>query len=303
MEVCSHLERENLDPAIIGSHLEYLDNQRSSDVLVVYLACFGMGHSIFEAALDSSPYRGVAVTLYGMEQETRRRIPLPIADHLTILRLFVQHLNETIRPAITIVAGFSSGGDVALRLISEGGLDSNSVTGVLALGPNISLDTCFFSHQVAKIRHDADGGVFRVVRDLMAGLDSAEAWLLINPYLVEVVRKFQTDLEALRRHGEDIVAPFGEGPGSPLADWYRNARRAGVAVRMAFSSSEEEQAPLRGLMLAHLDNEVFGPDFDDSEIVTVPESGHFDLIQTQVIEQNLVKLVNSIRSTAADSAP
>jgi pimeloyl-ACP methyl ester carboxylesterase len=276
MEVCSHLERENLDPAIIGSHLEYLDNQRSSDVLVVYLACFGMGHSIFEAALDSSPYRGVAVTLYGMEQETRRRIPLPIADHLTILRLFVQHLNETIRPAITIVAGFSSGGDVALRLISEGGLDSNSVTGVLALGPNISLETCFFSHQVANIRDDADGGVFRVVRDLMAGLDSAEAWLLINPYLVEVVRKFQTDLEALRRHGEDIVA---------------------------FSSSEEEQAPLRGLMLAHLDNEVFGPDFDDSEIVTVPESGHFDLIQTQVIEQNLVKLVNSIRSTAADSAP
>ena len=84
-QVCSHLQRENLDPALIGDHLEYLDNQRSSDVLVVYLAGLGQGHSTFETVLESSPYRGVAVSLYGMEQRSNRRIPLPISDHLTIL--------------------------------------------------------------------------------------------------------------------------------------------------------------------------------------------------------------------------
>jgi serine/threonine protein kinase len=295
-QVCSHLQRETLDPALIGDHLEYLDNQRSSDVLVMYLAGFGLGHSTFETVLESSPYRGVAVTLYGLQQRSGRRIPLPIADHLTILRLFLQHLNETIKPAITIVTGFSSGADVALRLISEGGVDHNSVAGVLALSPNLNLDTCFVSAQVASIPDNAEGGVFRVARDVMAGQETADVWLLMNPYLVELVRRFRTDVGALRRHAQDIVAPFKEGAGWPLSRWYQDARRAGVVLRVVFASTESEQVPLRGLMLAHVDDEIFGPDFDDSEIVTEPDSHHFDLMRPSIIEKNLVELVSSIRA-------
>jgi hypothetical protein len=302
-QVCSHLQRESLDPALIGDHLEYLDNQRSSDVLVMYLAGFGLGHSTFESVLESSPYRGVAVTLYGLQQRSGRRIPLPIADHLTILRLFLQHLSESAKPATTIVAGFSSGADVALRLISEGGVDHNSVAGVLALSPNLNLDTCFVSARVARISDNADGGVFRVVRDVMAAQESAEAWLLMNPYLVEVVRKFRTDVGALRRHSRDIVAPFEDGAGRPLAGWYQDARRAGVGLRVVFASIESEQVPLHDLMLAHVDDEIFGPDFDDSEIVTEPDSHHFDLMRPSIIEKNLVDLLDSIRSAGTRSAP
>ncbi len=301
-QVCSHLQRENLDPALIGDHLEYLDNQRSSGVLVMYLGGLGMGHSAFEPILESSPYRGVAVTLYGMEQRANRRIPLPISNHLTILRLFLKHLKESIKPATTIVAGFSSGADVALRLISEGGLDRNSVAGVLALSPNLNLDTCFFTAQVARIPDNADGGVFGVVRDLMAEIETAEAWLVQNPYFVEAVRKFRTDVRALRRHAQDIVRPFKEGTGWPLSGWYQDARRAGVALRVVFASTESEQVPLRDLMLAHVDDEVFGPDFEDSEIVTEPDSHHFDLMHHSVIEKNLLELVKCIRAASTRSA-
>ncbi len=39
----------------------------------------------------------------------------------------------------------SSGADIALRMVSEGGVGKNHVDGVLALSPNISLETCFFT--------------------------------------------------------------------------------------------------------------------------------------------------------------
>jgi serine/threonine protein kinase len=221
-EVCSHLQRENLDPALIGDSLVYLDNQCSSDVLVILLGGLGMSHSAFETVLESSPYRGVAVTPYGLQYGANRRIPLPISDHLTILRLFLKHLNGTIKPATTIVAGFSSGADMALRLISEGGVDYNSVAGVLALSPNLNLDTCFFSAQLARIPDNADGGVFRVARDLMAGQESAEAWLLMNPYFVELVRGFRTDVGA---------------PLSGLALAYASSSRVLKASKSRFTTS------------------------------------------------------------------
>ena len=302
-EVCSHLQRENLDPALIGDHLEYLDNQRSSDVLVMYLGGLGMGHSAFATVLESSPYRGVAVIPYGLQQRSNRRIPLPISDHLTILRLFLKHLNESVKPATTIVAGFSSGADLALRLISEGGVDHNSVAGVLGLSPNLNLDTCFFTAQVARIPDNADGGVFRVVRDVMAEQETADAWLLMNPYLVEVVRDFRTDLGALRRLAQDIVTPFQGGADWPLSGWYQDARRAGVGLRLVFASTESEQVPLRDLMLAHVDDKVFGPSFDDSEIVTEPNSHHFDLMHPSIIEKNLAELINRIRAAGKSSVP
>ena len=60
-------------------------------------------------------------------------------------------------------------------------------------------------------------GVFGVVRDLMAEIGTADAWLVQNPYFVEVVRKFRTDVGALRRHAQDIVSACKEGTGSPLS--------------------------------------------------------------------------------------
>jgi hypothetical protein len=88
-DVCRHLNRETLDPTVIGDELSYLDNKRQSDVLVVYLPGIVSDHSVYEETLGRSPYRGIAVTLYGFEELRRRRTPLPITDHLTILRYFL----------------------------------------------------------------------------------------------------------------------------------------------------------------------------------------------------------------------
>ena len=75
------------------------------------------------------------------------------------------------------------------------------------------------------------------------------------------MRKHHGDLKAVRLLGREIVKPFIDGRGHPLAERYRAAKQAGIAVRIVFSSAEDEQAPLRNLLLTHIDEDVLGPDF------------------------------------------
>jgi pimeloyl-ACP methyl ester carboxylesterase/transposase len=299
-DVCRHLNRETLDPAIIGDELSYLDNDRSSDVLVVYLSGFGFDHGSFGEILSRSPYRGIAVTLYGFEESRRRRTPLPLADHLTLLRLFLESVLEASRPRTTVLTGFSSGADIVLRMISEGGVDHSHVDGVLALSPNASLETCFFSRRVAEILDDNDEEFLNIAREVAAAMDTPQAWLQINPYLMELVRKYHADIDALRTHGRDILTPFLEEGESPLAGWYRAAKEAGVGVRVVFAGAEEsEQNGLRELMLAHLDHRVFGPAFSDADIVNEPNALHIGLMEPEVIERHLGELLKHLRETGS----
>jgi hypothetical protein len=284
---------------MIGDHVEFLDNQRSSDRLVVYLPPVGMDHSVFTDVLRSSPYRGIALTPYGMEPSRPKRIPLHIADHFTIVRLFLEHLSEHFRATHTVVTGFSSGADFACRLVSEGGVTRRHIDGLLALGANIDLSSCFYTGALARIPQDAPDGVFRVVRDMMGKIESAESWLRLNQYWVDVVRKHHGDVEAVSLFARDIVAPFLDGRGYPIAEWYRAAKQAGVAVRVVFSSAEDEQAPLRDLLLAHIDQQILGPDFVDADIATEHDTGHFDLILPAVIERHLAEVFDGVRIASA----
>jgi serine/threonine protein kinase len=299
-DVCRYLDREALERGVIGDELEYLENDRASDVLVVYLPGFGFGHGEYREILSRSPYRGIALTLYGFEENRRRRIPLPIADHLTILELFVSSVVESSRPTTTVLCGFSSSADLLLRLISEGGMDASKIDGILALSPNVSLETCFLTRCVAEIPDDQDEKIFDVAREVAAAMDTPQAWLQMNPYLMELVRKYVADIDALRVHGRDIVDPFLEEGESPLAGWYRAAKEAGLGVRMVFAGGEEsEQTGVRELMLAHVDDQVFGPDFKDTDIVSEPNASHVGLMETEVVERHLEGLLAVLRETGS----
>jgi hypothetical protein len=295
-EVCRHLDRETLDAAVIGDVLTYVDNGRPSDVLVVFVPGFGFGHGVFEETLDRSPYHAIAVTPYGFEETRRRRTPLPLADHLTILRLFLESVSRATRPRTRVLCGFSTSADVVLRAVSEGGMDHRHVDGVLALSPNLSLETCFFSRRVAEIPENRDEEILEIVREVGATMRSPEAWLQMNPYLVELVRKYHSDVGALRYHGRDIVAPFLRGGECPFAGWYRAARNAGVRVRAVFAGAEDgEQRPLRELRLAHVDRQLFGPNFSDGDIVSEPDALHMGLMSPEVVDRHVAELVALLR--------
>jgi predicted Ser/Thr protein kinase/pimeloyl-ACP methyl ester carboxylesterase len=287
-DVCRHLNRETLDPAVIGDELAYLDNDRRSDVLVLYLPGFGFGHRVFAEVLGLSPYRGIAVTMFGFEEDRRRRIPLPLGDHLTLLRLFLEEVVDTVKPRTTVLCGFSASADITLRMIFEGGIDRRHVDGVLALSPNVSLDTCFFSRRVAEISEGGDREILDIAREVAAAMQTPQAWLQMSPYLMELVRKYHADVDALRTHAKDLIAPFLGGGESPLAGWYRAAKAKGVGVRVVFAGEEEsEQNALRELKLSHIDQQVFGPDFDDVDIVNEANAFHMGLMDARVIERHL----------------
>ena len=296
-DVCRRLDRETLDPSVIGDTLSYLDNQRQSDVLLVCVPGLGFDHSEFEEIVRRSPYRVIAATLYGFEQERARRTPLPIADHLTILRLFLQSVVSEIKPKTTILIGMSSGADVVLRMISEGEVGKSHIDSVLALSPNAGLETCFFTRRVTSIDDNGDETILNLAREVAGSLETPQEWIQVTPYLVELVRRFHTDIRPLRDHSRDILAPFLAGEGDPLAEWYRAAKEACVGVRMVFAGAEaSEVAALRKLMLAHVDHEVFGPDFDDADIVVEPDILHMGLIDAELVERHLEDLVRRIRT-------
>ena len=287
-EVCRHLNRETLDPKVIGDALSYLDNNRQSDVLVVYLPGLADDQTQFAETLRHSPYRGIAVTPYGFEELRSRRTPLLMTDHLTILRLFLKSIVEEVQPATTILVGFSSGADVVLRMVSEGGVDSHLVDGVLALSPHTGLEPCFFSRRLADIPEDGGQEVLEVAREMAGLLNTKQEWVMLTPYLGELVRRFHADARSLKIFAQDIVAPFLDGVGFPLADWYRKAREAGLRVRMVFAGEEgSEVAGLRKLMLAHVDHQVFGPQFSDADIVIEPNRLHMGLISVDVVERHV----------------
>jgi hypothetical protein len=153
---------------------------------------------------------------------------------------------------------------------------------------------------VAEIPDDNDEKIFDIAREVAAAMDTPQAWLQTTPYLMELVRKYHADIDALRIHGRDIISPFLEEGESPLADWYRAARKAGLGVRVVFASEEEsEQNGLRELMLAHVDHQIFGPDFNDADIVSEPNALHMGLMNTEVIERHLEELLTRLRETSS----
>ena len=178
------------------------------------------------------------------------------------------------------MTGFSSGADLAQRLVTEAGVDRSHIDGILALGPNLDLDTCFFSARVAEIPDDNPGEIFQVIKNLVTGVNTADAWLRMNPYLSEIVRKFHDDVDALRVHGRDLVTPFAQPGNRSAAEWYQAVKSRKLAVRLVFASTDDEQEPLRKLLLLHVENGVMGPDFNDTDIETEPDSDHFALMKS-----------------------
>ncbi len=295
-EVCRHLGRETLDPTVIGDKLSYLDNERQSDVLMVCVPGLGFDSSEFDEILRRSPYRSLAVTLFGFEQSRARRPSLPIADHLTILRLFLESVVRGLAPKTTILTGMSSGADMVLRMISEGGVGKSHIDGVLALSPNISLETCFFTRRVIEIEENSNETILDLAREIAGAMDTPEAWVQVTPYLVELVRKYHADISPLRDHSRDIIAPFLDRGDSPLAGWYRTAREAGLEVRMVFAGDEEsERQALQELMLTHIDRKILGTDFADVDIVVEPDTTHMGLIAADIVERHVEELLQLLR--------
>jgi pimeloyl-ACP methyl ester carboxylesterase len=258
---------EDRNPRLIGFPMTNLDNRVDSDILVVYLHGIGPDATRYENVLRASKYRGVAITHVGFGPRDKARPPLGIRDHSTITRLVLRDLVDDFAPRKVILVGHSAGADQFLRMALDPQGFGVDVAGIVALGPNVSIETCFATRLYSQMELGNPSDTLRVLREITKDIDQLESWLVVHNYLSQTFLKFGADLEPLRRYAQDLLEPFLV-PGDPLADWYRAARRLVPRVRLVFSNAEA--GPAEALLARHLETNVLGDDFVADSFVIEP---------------------------------
>jgi serine/threonine protein kinase len=303
--VCRKLNRETLDPRIIGDHLSYVDNQVRSNVLVFFLHGLGLDHAVFESILQRLKYRGVSPTLYGCEPERRGRISLSLADHVVILREWLKDVRARFHAEAVVMVGYSMGADMGFELLL-GPTDEPTprIDAFLSLESNLSLDTCFVSRLLAGIDPTHPELSIAKLRGLSDSAASLDEWLNVEEYLVKILRKFQGDIGVLQRTAADIVRLFSETQGFEVfARWFRGARERVRAMRVVFSSDPRTRAALARLKLDNLDKGILGGEFPE-DIITVSENAdHFRLMATEHVVRQVDELVAEARAASAQRSP
>jgi serine/threonine protein kinase len=286
--VCRQLDRSSLDPRIIGGHMLYADNGRESDVLLCYLHGPGLDASDFTNHLEGATCRAVALTLYGFERHSSRRIRLHVADHLIILREWLRHIVEHENIKAIILVGFSAGGDLWLEFASRGKDSALPVGGLVALDPNVSFETCWVTRILAQLCTDTPAQVIEKLQTLSAGTRTLNEWLNVHEYLVRVLQKFEGNLEVLAQFAAEIVQPF-EGAGlEEFARRFRGATSAIPYVRCVFSGAGVSNPELEGIgsvKLANLDSSFLGDAYSEDSMVVEYDADHFELLDPQRLKK------------------
>ncbi len=294
MAVCRKLDRSTLDPRVIGDRIHYLDNEATSDVLILYLHGLGLDQSSFADILRVMPYRGLAPTLYGFEPGDRRPIQLGLNDHVTIVREFCRDAIARVRPKRTLLVGFSHGADVGFEILTAPpGEPRLAIDGFLSLGCNLDLGTCSISTVLANLAAEDTGRMVAELRSLGSDVQSLRDWMSLHDYLVHVFRKFEGDLAPLRSLAREIVAPFST-PHPPFPRWYRNAMASVACLRCVFSNSEPDRRATQAIKLEHLDRGILGKDYREETIVTEAEWNHFDLMNLTLHRRHVEEMLGAL---------
>ena len=168
------------------------------------------------------------------------------------------------------------------------------VAGLVGLGTNASLETCFVSRQYAVMDTANSDGILDMLKSIGADMNTLSSWLRVQAYMSQTFLKFATGLEPLRRYSADLVAPF-EGEGDPLPGWYRAATEKIQSVRFVFSDAEA--APAEAILARHLKENILGDRYTERSYVTEP-TAHGRLAEPTLVNRYIESVVAELRSPA-----
>ena len=231
-------------------------------------------------------HRGVAVTLFGFGPGAALRPALPLEDHHRLLRFFIEDLDRRLRPRLKVLVGYSSGGDQCLRMVGSPEGPGAELDGLLLLSPNIRLQSAFATRVFAELTDDP-AHILATFKSLGEGVESLQTWVILQEYLVQTSQKFGTNMAALRRFGEDIVAPFRKND-DVFYEWARNTLDRVPHVRFLFA--EEEVTDAEAVIARHLEENVLGDHFTE-ETIQFASVGHLELITPDVMLHQVKDLI------------
>lgn len=278
-------------PQMIGDRMTYLDNQRASDTLVLYLHGMGLDERSLTEVLRSVPYRAVAPSLYGFDLHAKHRIPLPLSDHSRLLLAFLRQLIGKVRPQHVLLVGVSSGADHFMHMLTDDRSLAQEIHGLLLMGCNLDVRTCFNSRVFAEFYAENPSDTLEAVKAIGASMTSLGHWLLVHAYLVQVMQKFGTNVDALRQYAGDIAQPILERGLDQFIEWYRLACETVPLTRFVFFADETE--PLNDLLQRHLDSGVLGEHNIEKTLIR-ENLAHMELLYPEVITRHTIDMCRKI---------
>jgi hypothetical protein len=203
------------------------------------------------------------------------------------------------RPRLVVLVGFSSGGDVALRLAAAPAGDRPvQLDGCVSLGCNLAVETCFVTRVVSHIGAGSEAETLDALRGIGQAAKSMDDWINVHDYLVRITRKFRDTFEPLQVFAKGIIGPFEAGPLIAFVQWYRDATRQGRRLRCVFEDSGPYHGLVRELQLRNLDEGLLGERYEEESIVVDPDTSHFSLLESDRIERHVDALLQRLREAS-----
>lgn len=297
-EVCRSLDRRGFDPLLPGWEMRYADNNRDSEVLVVWIPSIGGDHTTtqWRELISTSPHRMVVVTPVGMEPGVQNRPVVSLENQLALFRALTRHLHHSLRPKRTIISGLSCGSIMALRC-AAGDVSGELFDGILTIDADLQESDCFLTRLLAGLDASSAKDVMEGLRSLSGSCGTIPEWLVLHQHMIEWVHKVQDDFSPLIRQGRDLSEAYEgvhTGADSPFVGFLRDALERVGTVHCVFHDSTESRRILGEIRMMHLDDEVLGPGFIDESIAFIPVSDHTGMMRNERLLEQLAQIVDLV---------
>jgi serine/threonine protein kinase len=297
-ELCRTLDRNGFDALLPGWEMRFSDNNRSSDVLIVWIPSIGGDHTTtaWRELIAASSHRMVIVCPVGMEPGVASRPVVSLDNQYALIRALAAHLRADLDPRGTIVSGFSCGSIMALQC-AAGENSGELFDGVLAFDPDMQESDCFVTRLFAGLDASSPRDVIHALRRMSASCSTMHEWLVLHQHMIECVDKVKTDLSPLIRQGIDLSAPFDgvhTGESSPFVGFLREAIEQVRTVRCVFHDSAETRRMIGEIRLMHMDSQCLGRKFTDECLMFLPVSDHIGMMSTERLLEHLDRIADAV---------
>jgi serine/threonine protein kinase len=297
-EMCRTLDRDGFDATLLGWEMRYADNNRESDVLVLWIPSIGGDHttSAWRDLIAAAPYRMVVICPVGMEPGVANRPVVSLDNQFALIRSLTAHLRHHLRPRCTVITGFACGSVMALRC-AAGDASGGLFDGVLAIDPDLQESDCFVTRLFASLDASSSEKVMEVLHEISGSCETTHEWLVLHQHMIECVDKMKTDFSPLIQQGRDLSAPFEgvhTGAASPFVGYLRDAIEHTGVVRCVFHDSAKNRRVVGEIRMMHLDNQCLGPGFSDDSLVFVPVTDHVGMMRNERLLDYLESIVGAV---------
>jgi len=276
---------EHRSPKMIGGKLSYAVNNVRTETLLVVMHSLALEHRSYTPIIDKIPCTCVVPTLFGWESGAIYRPALSISDHSKILKDFIKYCVTQHQAKRLIFAGFASGSEQIIDMLTSTDETGLKVNGVLLLRCNIDLSSLFVSSIFSQMDPGNEASILSSLTKVSARLTSLQDWARHQSYLMAMIQRFGADIEPVKRYSADIVRPFQANELETFPNRYKSIVSKVPVVRFVFD--RDEFAALDRVLQRHLEDNILGDSYSEKTIMRADMS-HFQLGRPEsLLEQAL----------------